>query len=119
MCWKKTVLLFCLAPLTTFGFDNGPRVVGCDYKFGALFETDKCLITGSGMQMGNLWVAFKVKKSEFLYQSDNPNFLDKIDAKGNVLKSYRVKNLQSQCRPGGIEADKYEFSNGDFICLYD
>lgn len=94
-------------------------MVSCYYKFGELLETVKCLIIGKGMQMGNLWVAFKVKNSKFRYLSDNPNFLDKIGTKDNVFKSYRFKNSQSQCRPGGTEADGYEFSNEDFICLYD
>ena len=53
MNWKKAILL-CLIPTSAMAFDNGPRVVGCDFKFGNNAGTDKCLITGSGMQMGSL-----------------------------------------------------------------
>jgi hypothetical protein len=117
MNWKKALLL-CLIPTATMAFDNGPRVVGCDFKFGNNAGTDKCLITGSGMQMGTLWVAFKLHNSQYRYLSDNPNTLDQIDSKGKVLRSYRVRNTTAQCRPGGIQADKYAFANGDYICLY-
>lgn len=113
------LLLFMLLPASALAFDNGPRVVGCDYKLGNDFGTDKCLVTGSGMQMGTLWIAFRVKSKEYRYTSDAPKRLDQINKSGAVIQSYPIRNTQSQCRPGGANADRYQFQNGDFICLYE
>ena len=117
MNWK-IIFILSLLPASAMAFDNGPRVVGCDYKFSNNVGTDKCLITGSGMQMGTLWMSFKLNTNQYRYMSDSPNVLSQIDSNGKVLHSYRVKNSSAQCRPGGIKADKYQFSNGDYICLY-
>lgn len=119
---KKTMikaLIVGLFPVSALAFDNGARVVGCDYKFGSVVETDTCLILGSGMQMGILWVAFKAGNQRFRYFSDAPNVLEQIDGKGNRIRSHSIRNTQAQCRPGGVKADRYQFRNGDYVCLYD
>ena len=117
----KIVILFFLGilPLSGLALDNGARVVGCDYKFGNVADTDTCVILGSGMQQGTLWIAFKAAGNRFRYTSDKPSQLDQIDSNGNTLRSYPIRNSQAQCRPGGGKADRYQFRNGDYVCLYE
>ena len=124
--WIK-IIISCLFPLAAIANSESPRVVACDYKFGNKFTVDICLITGGGIMqarpgqsMGSLWIAFKIKKIEYRFIRNSLNLLEQIDADTNaVLHSYKITNSVSQCRGGSFDvADKYEFSNGDYICLY-
>ena len=99
-------------------YDNGPRVVGCDYKIGKNEETDKCLILGSGTNQGISWIVFEVKGKRFRYQYSSPKIIELIGKSGKTLRRQSVRKLEEQCRPGGRDADVYAFSNGDRICLY-
>ncbi len=98
--------------------DSGPKVIGCDFKFGASQGTDKCLILGSGIGQGESWNVFEVKKKRFRHFSSAPNKLTLLDSANNEVKAYTIQNTRGQCRPGGPEADIYQFNNGDRICLY-
>ncbi len=99
-------------------YDSGPKVIGCDYKLGSMEGTDKCLVHGSGTNQGESWSVFEVKKKRFRHVSSAPNKLEQLDARNEPIKTYTIKNSQGQCRPGGADADIYQFNNGDRICLY-
>ncbi len=99
-------------------YDNGPQVLGCDFKFGAREGTDKCLIIGSGMGQGISWVVFEVNKKRYRYDSSSPKQLELLDSANKKIKTHSITNATEQCRPGGREADVYSFDNGDRICLY-
>jgi len=101
-----------------FGYDNGPQVVGCDYKLEKIEGTDKCLIVGSGVNQGISWLVFEVKGKRFRYTDDSPDSIELINESGETVQSYSVRNSNEQCRPGGRDADVYAFSNGDRVCLY-
>ena len=112
------LILGVLSSSAAFSHDNGPQMVGCDYKLGATEGTDKCLIVGSGTNQGISWVVFEVKGKRFRYSDDSPSSIEKIDKSGKIVKNYSVRNLHEQCRPGARSTDVYAFSNGDRICLY-
>jgi hypothetical protein len=117
------ILILTLAlVLTTFGsafaYDNGPQTLGCDYKFGKTEGTEMCLIVGSGMNQGISWVVFEVQKKRFRYPGSSADSIELIDKSGKVLAKYQVRNSNGQCRPGGRNADIYDFKNGDRVCLY-
>ena len=99
-------------------YDAGPKVIGCDYKMGGMEGTDKCLIRGSGTSQGETWSVFEVKKKRFRHVSSAPNKLEQLDASNEPVKTYAIRNSRGQCRPGGADADVYQFNNGDRICLY-
>jgi hypothetical protein len=107
-----------LASGTAIGYDNGPQIVGCDYKLGKAEGTDKCLIVGSGMNQGISWLVFEVKGKRFRYTDSSADSIELIDKSGKAIKNYSVRNSNEQCRPGGKAADVYAFSNGDRVCLY-
>lgn len=98
--------------------DNGPKAIGCDFKFGKNEGTEQCLIVGSGMNQGIEWVVFEVDRKRFRYESSSPKQIEYVNRANKRLKMYAVKNERQQCRPGGIDADVYVFENGDRICLY-
>lgn len=108
--------LSMLAP--AMAYDNGPQVIGCDYKFGKTEGTSKCLIVGSGMNQGISWLVFQVEKKRFRYDDSSPTKIERINKSGNVIATYKVENSSGQCRPGGRTADIYAFSNNDRVCLY-
>lgn len=99
-------------------FDNGPQIVGCDYKFGNDEGTDICLIIGSGLGQGISWTVFEVKKKRFRHYSSSPNKLELLNSTNKKIKTYSITNRTSHCRPGGKDADVYLFKNNDHICLY-
>jgi hypothetical protein len=103
---------------TAWAYDNGPQVVGCDYKLGKAEGTDKCLIVGSGMNEGISWLVFEVKGKRFRYTDSSPNSIELISKSGKTVESYAISNSNGQCRPGGQSADIYAFSSGDRVCLY-
>jgi hypothetical protein len=117
-----------------FAYDNGPRVVGCDYRGNAMekLKADSCFIPSSGMQMGQSWLIVRPGISNLYYRfEDNqgsirnqserlqkariqtgPDYDSPINWQGSFI--YR----DGQCRPGGADAAVYELSNGTKICLY-
>ena len=117
-----------------FAYDNGPRVVGCDYRGNAMekLKADSCFIPSSGMQMGqswlivrpgisNLYCRFEDNHGSTRNQSERwqkariqtgPDYDSPINWQGSFI--YR----DGQCRPGGADAAVYELSNGAKICLY-
>lgn len=99
-------------------YDNGPQVLACDYKFGKSEGTDKCLIHGSGTNQGITWVVFEVKNKRFRYVDSSPNSIELLNKSNNPTAKYAVTNTNTQCRPGGKDADVYTFRNGDRICIY-
>jgi hypothetical protein len=100
------------------GYDNGPTMVGCDYKLGKSEGSDKCLIVGSGMNQGISWLVFEVKGKRFRYDDSSSDKIELINKSGKTIKNYAAHNSNEQCRPGGKSADVYTFSNGDRVCLY-
>ncbi|KOR31557.1 hypothetical protein TI04_00055 [Achromatium sp. WMS2] len=110
--------IFICISTTSLAFDNGPQVLGCDLKFGKREFTDICLITGSGTNQGITWVAFRANGKDFVYSSSEPKVLRLVNANGDTMRKFVIKNRQEQCRPGGINVDVYRFQNGDRICLY-
>lgn len=107
-----------LALGTALAFDNGPQVVGCDYKLGKTEGTDLCLIVGSGVNLGMSWLVFEVKGKRFKYTDSVSNSIELIDKSGKTVEIYSIRNSDEQCRPSGNSADVYAFSNGDRVCLY-
>jgi len=103
---------------SAMAFDNGPQVVGCDYRFGSAQRTDSCLIVGSGMGQGISWVVFEAGAKRFRYSSASPNKLALLDAASEEKAVFMITNTTGQCRPGGQDADIYAFANGDRVCLY-
>jgi hypothetical protein len=103
---------------SAMAFDNGPQIVGCDYRFGKEQGTDSCLIVGSGMGQGISWVVFEVDGKRFRYSTATPKKLSLLDAAGEQKAVFMVTNTTGQCRPGGQDADIYTFANGDRVCLY-
>lgn len=101
-----------------YAFDNGPQILACDYKLGDKQGTEMCLIEGSGVNQGISWVVFEISDKKFRYYSTSPNRIEHIDSSYNIVDEYPVTNIKKQCRPGGREADVYEFKNGDRICIY-
>lgn len=120
---NRIFLRLGLTAALAFGFsanalDSGPKVIGCDFKFGKSEGTEKCLIVGSGMNQGIEWVVFEINKKRFRYENSSPNQIELINRAGKRIKMHGVKNDRQQCRPGGVDADVYLFENGDRICLY-
>ena len=107
-----------MAYTSVFGYDNGPQILGCDYKLGKVEGTGQCLIVGSGMNQGISWVVFELKNKRFRYSSSSTNSIELINKSGKTLQNYAVNNSDGECRPGGKFADIYEFKNGDRVCLY-
>ena len=118
----------------TFGYDNGPRVVGCDHRSHAneKLKTDYCLISSSGMQMGISWLVVRPGASNHYYR-----FEDNLGATRNKSERWQKAKIQLgsdydsqinwqgsfiysdvQCRPGGADASMYELSNGAKLCIY-
>lgn len=119
MSKKKFFLALLLTTSTVVAaYDSGPSVVGCDYKFGKKEDTDSCLIVGAGTQMDETHIMFKVKQTYYIWRDTHPKVLEKVTKDGNLIQNLSITNSQEQCRPGGRNADKYEFRNGDYICLY-
>ncbi len=116
--WAAVWLSASLTPCLAYGYDNGPQVVGCDYRLGAQAGSDSCLVVGSGMAQGISWVVFEVAGRRYRYSDAASEVLEQVDRAGEVLATYPVRNTSAPCRPGGGEADSYELANGDQICLY-
>ena len=113
-----TLILSMAVVPTAVALDNGPQTVACDYKFGHFGGTEQCLILGSGTNQGISWVTFKVNKKIFRYSSSSPGTIQRLNQALEQVGSFPVTNSQAQCRPGGTEADRYVFVNGDYICIY-
>lgn len=111
-------IVFCFMAYPAFAYDNGPQVLGCDYKLGKAEGTGKCLIAGSGINQGISWLVFEVKGKRYRYSDDSANNIELINKAGKVTATFSVHNSSGQCRPGGKDADIYAISNGDRVCLY-
>ncbi|MDR2208500.1 MAG: hypothetical protein LBE22_05960 [Azoarcus sp.] len=101
-----------------FAYDNGPQVLGCDYKLGTSEGTGKCLIVGSGMNQGISWIVFEVEGKKFRYDDSSADKIELLDKTDEAIATYSVSRSDAQCRPGGKSADVYAFANGDRVCLY-
>jgi len=113
-------------------FDNGPRVIGCDYRIKGQSEmhTDICFLPMTGTTQGYTTVIVRPGNSKLFYRFvDNDGTLDSTKwkkAKVQTGSNYDSKTLWSgtfreshkQCRPGGRDAWVYELSNGTKFCLY-
>ena len=108
----------CAVVPVAIAYDNGPQSLACDYSFEKREGTDTCLIVGSETNQGVTWVVFEVLDRRFRYSSAAPDIIEAIDDQATVLDEYPVSNSYGQCRPGGREADIYDFVNGDRICIY-
>ena len=113
-------------------FDNGPRVIGCDYRLKGQSEmqTNTCFLPMTGTQMGYTTVIVRPGNSRLYYRfEDNSGSLDSVkwkkakiqtgsnyDSKGLWSGTFRYSN--KQCRPGGANASVYDLSNGAKFCLY-
>ena len=117
-----------------YAFDNGPRVVGCEFRSSAAenLNADNCLIPSSGTQMGQSWLIVRPGNSKLYYR-----FEDNHGAARNQAEKWQRAKIQAgsehnspinwqgsftykhgQCRPGGASADIYELGNGAKICIY-
>jgi len=114
----KVLALSVIFINNAYAYDNGPQVLACDYKLGDIEGTEICLIEGSGVNQGMSWVVFELMKKKYRHYSSSPNKIQHIDSSGKVVAEYPIKNFEGQCRPGGRDADVYEFNNGDRICIY-
>ncbi|MEM9567278.1 MAG: hypothetical protein AAF974_03135 [Cyanobacteria bacterium P01_E01_bin.34] len=108
----------CAVVPGAIAYDNGPQSLACDYSFEKREGTDTCLIVGSGSNQGVTWVVFEVLDRRFRYRTSTPSIIEEIDDQAVVLEEYSVSNSYGQCRPGGREADIYDFESGDRICIY-
>ena len=117
-----------------FGYDNGPQVIGCDFRVSSTskLKAEICFIPSSGMQMGYGWIVIRPESTKNHYRlHDNHGaelskdkrwqkaeikagqaFGSAVIWKGNF--TFRI----GQCRPGGRDASIYEISNGAKVCLY-
>jgi hypothetical protein len=129
---QLSVLLGVASP--AFGYDNGPRVIGCDFRESSTSKqkAEICFIPSSGMQMGYGWIVIRPESTKNYYRLhdnhgaelgenkrwqkaeilDGQAFGSAVIWKGNF--TYR----KGQCRPGGRDASIYEISNGAKFCLY-
>ena len=112
------LLIGILSSTAALAYDNGPQVIGCDYRLGKEESTGQCLIAGSGTNQGISWLVFEVKNKRFRYTSAHENLIEQIDKSGETLAKYAVSNSEAPCRPGGKTADIYKFQNGNYVCLY-
>ncbi|MEM8637676.1 MAG: hypothetical protein AAGG51_02490 [Cyanobacteria bacterium P01_G01_bin.54] len=106
-----------LFPSSSIAFDNGSQTLPCDYTFNQQSGTDTCLILGSGMNQGILWVVFEVQNQRFRYYGDSET-IELLNDDYEAIATYPVTNSFGQCTPGGPDADVYDFANGDRVCLY-
>ncbi len=107
-----------IGPTAVYSYDEGPKAVGCDYSLQGRSTSDICLINGSGMNQGILWITFEVNGQRYRHASSAPETLEKISATGSAIQTYPIRRAEEQCRPGGKAADVFSFRNGDRICLY-
>ena len=117
-----------------YAFDNGPRVLGCDFRSsaGESLKAESCFIPSSGTQMGESWLIVRPGNSKLYYRFENNH-----GATRNQTERWQRAKIQTgsdydspikwqggyvekygQCRPGGAEAGIYELDNGAKICIY-
>ena len=117
-----------------FGYDNGPQVIGCDFRVSSTSElkTEICLIPSSGMQMGYGWIVIRPESTKDYYrlhdnhgaELNNDKRWQKAEIKDGqafgsaVIWKGNFTSRTGQCRPGGRDASIYEISNGAKFCLY-
>ena len=63
-------------------------------------------------------MVFELKGQRYRFEDSSKTVLELITPDGKTQSTRKIKNLQGQCRPGGRDADIYQFDNGDRICLY-
>jgi hypothetical protein len=107
-----------LMSASALAYDNGPQVIGCDYKLGKSAGTTKCLIVGSGTNQGVSWLVFEVQGKRFRYSDADEDKIERVNRSGDTLSAQPVERTTGPCRPGGKSADVFEFKNGDRVCLY-
>lgn len=112
------LLVLLLGSPLAQAYDNGPQVVGCDFRLGKSEGVDRCLITGSGTNQGITWVVFELKGQRYRFEDSSPTVLELITPDGKTQSTRKIKNHPGPCRAGGRDADVYQFDNGDRICLY-
>jgi|GEM_PF-5528408 len=115
-------LVGLLWPSPAQAYDSGPRNVPCDYFFdGKPMQTDNCLVLGSGMNQGILWMSLKVggKQYAFVWGDGGGGTVDLRDSAQKTIWSGSFRDSNDQCRPGGPKASIYSISNGDKLCLYE
>jgi len=113
----KIMTVGLLASGVAWGYDNGPQVIGCDYKLGKAEGTGTCLIVGSGLNQGISWIVFEVNGMRWRY-TDAPSEIELVAKSGETAEKYAISHSNGQCRPGGKPADVYTFPNGARVCLY-
>ena len=127
-----TTCVILLSCSSAAAFDNGPQVVGCDYRLNKQSEmqADTCFLPMTGTQMGYTTVIVRPGNSKLFYRfEDNYGSLDSTKwrkAKIQTGSRYDSKSLWSgtfrysnkQCRPGGANSSVYDLSNGAKFCLY-
>lgn len=106
-----------LLPSISTAYDNGSQTLACDYIFNRQVGTGTCLILGSGMNQGILWVVFEVQNQRFRYYGD-AEMIELLNENNEAIAAYPVTNFFGSCQPGGPDADVYDFANGDRVCLY-
>ena len=65
---QLSVLLGVATP--AFGYDNGPRVIGCDFRESSTSKqkAEICFIPSSGMQMGYGWIVIRPESTKNYYR---------------------------------------------------
>ena len=122
------------ATMPAIAFDNGPKVLGCDFRTNAneSLKADSCFIPTSGMQMGQSWIVIRPGYSSLYYRLEDNQGATRIEherwvrakiQKGSDYDSQTVwqgtfQYREGQCRPGGADASIYDLSNGAMFCLY-
>ena len=70
-----------LLALPVMAYDNGPKVIGCDFRAHAdeSPKADICFIPTSGMQMGQSWVVIRPGNLELYYRLEGSQGATSID----------------------------------------
>ena len=134
-CLALMVIGFSGFVSPSLAFDNGPRVIGCDYRTNANdpLKAEMCFIPSSGTQMGITHLVIRPGQSSLYYRLE-----DNYGATRNKAERWEKAKIQAgdhydsptqwqgvfkqrggHCRPGGADASIYELSNGAKFCLYD
>ena len=128
------VMATVLLALPVMAYDNGPKVIGCDFRTNAdeSLKADICFIPTSGMQMGQSWIVIRPGNLDLYYRFEDNQGATSIDnERWRRAKIQRVSNYDSytvwqgtfkyregQCRSGGADAAIYDLNNGARFCLY-
>lgn len=116
---NTSIICSLLIAFPSYSNVSSPQIIPCDYKIKNTTDTTSCVVDGV-TQMGEMTTVVKVDKLRFRWSSSASDSIELINKDFDVIKTYRGKIREDvQCRLGSFEkAERWEFSNGDYICLY-